>query len=102
DFLTDVAAEHPIAEQRPQVARDRASLLDRLERQAARRVDRVGGDDSPRRTAIEADAATATIAVERGVRLEIEIEQQFAQQHPGAVSRHDQATMRAIPAEPGP
>src|SRR5918993_945946 len=45
DILADITAEDPVAETRSEIARDSPALLDRLERDARRRVNRVGGDD---------------------------------------------------------
>ena len=101
DLLADIAAKDPVAELRPQLARDRAALLDGLEGEAARGVDGVGRDDGPGRAAIEADAAAAAVLVEGRIRLQIELQQQLAQHHPRAMPGHDDAGVLAIPAQPG-
>src|SRR5215212_1659566 len=91
DLLADVAAENPVAKVRSQLAWDRTSLLDRLKRDARRRMDCVRGDDCSRRAAIEADATASTVLVQGLIRFEVEIEQQFPEHDPGAVPGHDDA-----------
>src|SRR3712207_9060029 len=98
DLLADVAAEDPVAEVRSQLAWNRTALLDRLKRDARRRVDRVRGDDRSRRAAVETDATASAILLQWLVRLGVEIEQPLPQQYPGAMPRHDDAGVLAVSA----
>src|SRR6185503_4370480 len=80
-FLAHVTAEHPIADQRPQLTRNQAAMLDREVRDAEPRVDLIGRDDRAGRAAIEtAPARAAVLALERRIRLERPIDEHFAQQ----------------------
>ena len=63
-LLTDVAPEHPVPDERPQLHRDRAPMLDRQVRDAAARVDdrraiRVTPEQRTRRTRLDARVARA-------------------------------------------
>src|SRR5205823_14351245 len=57
DFLTDVAAEEPLADRRVELLRNRAAVLDRQVGDAAARVERVRRVERRRRTGVEAGRA---------------------------------------------
>ncbi len=99
--LADVTAVDPVAHLRSQLAGNPATLFDRQERDAGRRVNRVGVDDRAGRALVQADAAAAAIPVERGVGQQRDVEHQLAEQHPRAVTGNDDARMLPIPAESG-
>ena len=101
DVLADVAAEHLLANRRPPFLGDRALLLDRQIRQAARGVDDVRLDDRAGRTCLEAARARAALIDAGLVGREIEVREDLRQQEPGTQPRVDEARVLADPAEPG-
>src|SRR5204862_7066027 len=65
DELAVVAAVDAVADQRPQLDRDRLVALDRQVRDAAASIDAVRRDDGLRRAYVQAGAARAAVGVDR-------------------------------------
>src|SRR5436190_8522379 len=100
DELAIVAAVNPVANQRPQLYRDRAFVLDREIRDAAARVELVGPDDRLRWTDVDAAAAAAAMLLDRRIRRQRQVGVHLAQKEPGARAIEKQRVL-ATPADPG-
>src|SRR6185503_543998 len=103
--LADVAAEDAGAERRPQIARDGAAVLDREIGDAAARVEQVRPDEGAGRAGVEACRACAA-AVPRWLlargRLQLDVEDELAEQEIRAEPGGDEQGVLADEAEPGP
>src|SRR5690349_16050596 len=79
-----VAAEDAVADQRPQFLRDRPLMLDRQIRDAAARIELIGGRKGIGRAAIEAAPASTAMIFLRDIRFELEAQIDLAEKQPGA------------------
>src|SRR5690554_5430962 len=104
-LLADVAAEDPVADQGPQLTGDGASLLDGQVRDAAacihdRCTGNVASEQRARGTCVYTGAAcTAMVAGERLVVVELELDEQCAEEHVRPVPGLQQHRVAPLPAE---
>ncbi len=99
DRETIVAAVDAIADQRPQLARDRPLVLDRQIGNAAPRVDLVGRGKGGGRAGVETGAAAPAMVGLRLVGRQVEIGEDRAEKQPRAEIAADQIGVLALPAE---
>src|SRR5206468_168636 len=100
DLLAHVAAEDPVADERPQIARDRALELDREVGDAEPSVELVGRDDRAGRAGRDAAGArAAALTRERGVGIERPVHEDLAEQEPRAEPLRQHSGVLADPAE---
>ena len=78
--LAEVAAEHPVADAGAQLARDGAAVLDGEVRDAAPRIELVGGGKGPRGADVEAGGALAAMVALGVVERHIGGQQQFTEE----------------------
>src|SRR5690606_29849551 len=107
-LLTDVAPEDPVPDPRPKLGRDRAPDLEAQGGTAARGIH----DLRPRRVASEERAGRArrharrappaAVGLEGRVGLELQLEEQRADEEVGAAPRMDEHGVAAEPTEPRP
>src|SRR5690606_15981373 len=104
-LLADVTAEDPVADQGPQLTGDGASLLDGQVRDAAacihdRCTGNVASEQRARGTCVYTGAAcTAMVAGERLVVVELELDEQCAEEHVRPVPGLQQHRVAPLPAE---
>ena len=102
DFLADVAADDVagVADGLVVFGGDLAAVFEGFVADAAGGVDAVGGDGISG-AGFDAAAAGAAVVAEGGVGREVEVQEEFAQEEPGAVARVDEEGVFAGPAEAG-
>src|SRR4051812_11418842 len=104
DELAVVAAVDPVADQRPQLLRNGALVLDRQIGDAAAGVELVRGDDRLRRADVDAPLARAAVSPRRRVIIyrygERQIGVNLAKEEPGAGPVEEQRVL-AAPADAG-
>ena len=103
-FLANVAAENPVSDRGPVLARHVVGALDGEERNAATGIEPVRFDEGPRRTGVQAGAtaAAALVGEGRSARLELQIDQELAQEHVAAGAGRNHERGFAVKSEPGP
>src|SRR5688572_13702472 len=97
--LAVVAAEHAVADQRPQLLGNRVLQLDREVGDAAPRVDAVGRDDRAGRADVDAARAGAAVRARRRVDRQRQVGVDLAEEEPAAGAAVDQAAVLADPAQ---
>jgi len=103
DQLAVVAAEDAVADQRPQVFRNVAVMLDRQIRDAASGIEAIRRNDGLRRADVDAGAARAAMGADRGLcrRCQRQVGVDLAEEKPRAGLAIQQQGVLADPAEPG-
>src|SRR5690349_10122782 len=101
DRETIVAAEDAVADQRAQFLRDRPLMLDRQIRDAAPRIELIGGRKGICRAAIEAAPASTAMIFLPDIRFELEAQIDLAEKQPGAVFARHEVRVLALPTDPG-
>ena len=101
DFLADVAAVDVRADGRRELVGNRAALLDRQVRNAARRVEHAGRDERVRRTRLEAQRARAALIERRRVDLERQAADDLARER-STSRRRGLMTHVFLPIQPTP
>ena len=104
DQLAVVAAVDAVADQRPQLERNRPGMLDGEVGDAATRIQPVRRDDGPRRADVDAGGATAAMRRDRLARLQGQVDINFAEKEhrPGfAVKQQCVLAAPALPASSG-
>src|SRR5438093_440269 len=99
DFLTDVAAEEPLADRRVELLRNRAPVLDRQVGDAAARVERVRRVERRRRTGVEAGRARPAAVRHRIVGHEHRGREHDPDEVVGAEAGRDEVGVLADPPE---
>src|SRR6185312_11490720 len=95
-----VAAEDAVADQWPELVRDRALVLDRQVGNAAPRVELVGLGERGGRAGVEAGAAAPATVALGGIGIEREAQIDFAEKQPRPELARNQVGVLALPAEP--
>ena len=99
--LADVAAEDPVADQRPQLPGYGPAELYGQERDAPGVVDDVGRNDRACRAGVDAPDAIAAGLGQGLVGLKVQVGDDLRQQHPRAVARRQDVGVLAEPADAG-
>src|SRR5262249_2093718 len=85
DFLTDIAAEEPVADAGAQLVGNRRAEFNREVADAAARVEHAGGGEGLRWASVEAGGTgAAVVGLVRRIRLQVEVRQQRAEEEVAA------------------
>src|SRR5438132_3618356 len=101
DLLAEIAAENPVADQGPHLARDRSPMLDRPEGNTATVVEHAGGDQCAGGTDPKTGIAAATRLLDGLIVIELGRGDDLAQQDLRSSSRHQQIRVLSQPSDPG-